>query len=221
ERALYETLFRSKERMESLEPSRRLALETHYRQLLEEQNSGAWSRLKLGASNFTLLPLSCLIWLVLSYVGGIGILKERKWNGYVALLLPLLAFLALLNAHNESYSRSPPGDVFLYPSEDYLVKHHLDGPLSRSISGQYDQLKEAWQRYLIANWSRDTPPTLMSGEWEFLLARIEARNHSKADSIENGNYTAVGWFISLFWGLMVGFTELIELIQRARSKRCA
>lgn len=124
---------------------------------LEEIRSGALEGMqepflqKLGQSIESLFrgtPISKLAWLVLAFLLPIFVMKQVDGARELFWLFPLLAILYIWQVAPMKSGES------LIPDESYLEHHYLSAPISGTVAQQREQLEEAWENYIIAEWSK-------------------------------------------------------------------
>ncbi len=70
----------------------------------------------------------------------------------------------------------------LYPTEQHLIASYMDEPLTDKIDRQHEQLKGAWQHYIVREWLNEAPSSdkekfavqVEEGEYLFTVARAKA-----------------------------------------------
>lgn len=121
---------------------------------------------------FKQIPRLELAWILLASLLSILLLLKIEGVKHAAWLLPLVvcayAIDNQMNGENPKKSR----DAHLFPTESYLVEQHLKEPFSSSIEQQRKQLQQAWEAYLVDQWSSDNTPE--DGEYNFTISRLQA-----------------------------------------------
>lgn len=105
---------------------------------------------KIGRSIKGLLaetPVSKQLWLLLSLVLPVMVMKQVDGSRVVFLLLPVLTALYVWQIFPQQALPS------LYPTESYLEKNYLKHPINGSLESQRKQLEMAWQAYIATEWS--------------------------------------------------------------------
>lgn len=118
-----------------------------------------------------------LLWIILSILISILLLKRIEGAQHAVWLLPALAFLFLVD-NQVNGKEDIPWDF--YPSESEIVQFYLKEPLQSGISQQREQLKKGWELYLVKNWSHQEPSTdsqkyerqVEEGEFAFNVERL-------------------------------------------------
>lgn len=138
------------------------------------------------------LPPFELAWIVFAIVIGVMVLKKRSGARQAAWLLPLLAMVHLCDNLYFGVERPLTAEARLYPSEQHLIGTYVSNPLSADIREQHRQLKEAWERYIVAEWVQEEPAIdkekfneqVRDGEYRFTVARVQALGHEKQYAIQ-------------------------------------
>lgn len=122
------------------------------------------------------------VWLLLSLVVPVLLLKRVEGARYVLWLLPLATMLyAVENRWHGISSNSVESQLF--PKEQVLIRNYIEGPLRGNIFEQQSQLMHGWKHYLVTEWAKESPfsePELFEeqaekGEFAFNLARLAAK----------------------------------------------
>lgn len=175
-------LARNAERFSLLPESQNRAILERYRSLQEASQTPFWikSRRMLTILLLEISPFE-LLWIIFGIAVPILVLLGKDGSRHVVWLLPALALAFAVD--NQLAGRPPfiEEDERLVPSEARLIKNFMDGPLSADIFEQYRQFKQAWQRYLIQEWAKESPSPdqtifnkqIENGEYAFNLARAE------------------------------------------------
>lgn len=137
------------------------------------------------------LPAFELAWVVFAIVISIMILKKKEGGRQAAWILPLLAAAYLIDNSFFGVQQPLTAEAKLYPSEEYLTKKYLDKPLESRIDLQQEQLKDAWNHYVIAEWAKEEPSKtkdkftqqVADGEYLFTVARVQAMAREKKPQI--------------------------------------
>lgn len=160
-----------------LPPEQQAVIQNGFQQLQIELNRPflkKWS----DAFHLFLFDLSpfLLIWFVAGFMIPLWLLKGRAYAYHAMWLLPLIAICYGIDNQFYGEHQSPPSDLVLFPSEEYLVKNYLDEPLDQSIFHQKQQLHSAWNRYLLKEWApkeEESEKVLVDkGAYQFLAARV-------------------------------------------------
>lgn len=96
-------------------------------------------------------------WLLFAIVISILLLLRFEGASRAVWLLPLIVIAHGCDLAWRPHNLSIQDDRARFPSEEYICHHYLLQPLSSRLSEQKTQLFEAWQRYLICEWTRETP----------------------------------------------------------------
>ncbi len=174
------------------------------------------------------VPAFELAWIVLGVAVSIMVLKKREGARQAAWILPLLACAYLID--NTFFGVTPPlpDEAKVYPSEEFLLKNFLNKPLESRIDRQKEQLKDAWNRYVVVEWAKEVPSDNSStfqkqveeGEYQFTVARVLAMAREKEKRIRKPLLVKEPLpFLLLYVCWNVGFAYLCtrrELRKRAK-----
>ena len=119
-----------------------------------------------------------LLWIILSVLIPIFLLKRIEGAQHAVWLLPTLALLFLVDNQVNGKQNIP---LDFYPSESEIIYSYLKEPLQSGISQQREQLKKGWELYLVKNWSHQEPSPesqkyeqqIEQGEFAFNVARLD------------------------------------------------
>ena len=120
-------------------------------------------------------------WLLFSIIISIMLLKKVEGARLAVWLLPVLAVCYAIDNRSHGLKPHLPADAQLFPSEEVIVEDYYRKPLSESIFEQQGQLKEAWNIYLLREWSLgldnkdeevDQNEALSNASFRFNLARL-------------------------------------------------
>jgi hypothetical protein len=121
------------------------------------------------------LPAFTQAWLFFSFLVCLFLLLGIEGAAKAAWVLPLivLAFAVDNRLNGKPHGSAPDSDLF--PSEQYVVEHYRTEPLSGDHVQQREQLTEAWQHYLVAEWAHEPYSTqaIEKGEHAFNTARLK------------------------------------------------
>lgn len=164
------------------------------------------------------LPIYLQIW----FIGGFFIplwLLLGKAKAYQAIwLLPLIASFYAIDNRLYAQPAKLPADISLFPTEDYLLSHYLKHPLDSSVLKQREQLANAWDAYLAAEWtgkavSADNNQELTDlGAYNFLVARVEKLAYHPLESFED-QFKSKASMVMLFLFLMWNFFFALSVFQ--------
>ena len=182
-----------KQATEELSLEVRQQLNDEYQQLQLYAQRSVWKKMGEGVG-FVLIkvPFVELVWIVGSLAVGIGLLKGRVMASQMAWLLPCLilteVWLFPLNLRQ-------PTDT-LMPKESWLLSHYSKQALPVSFARQRQVLKEAWEEFLLKEWSLapidgGRGRRLVSGNLHFQTAKLL---QPRQESISMG----VGWLTLAF-----------------------
>jgi hypothetical protein len=139
------------------------------------------------------LPAFALAWILFSVVISVLLLLDVEGATQAVWLLPLITFCyAIDNQMNGRMPQESP-DAHVLPTEDYLTSRY----------GQ--DLKQAWELYLMREWAKSTPPQIEDGEHALTVARVEQRlAHPEAPQRQGATKKPL-LLLSLFcvWNLLV------------------
>jgi hypothetical protein len=112
-------------------------------------------------------------WIMLSIIIPILLLKQVEGAHLAVWLVPLITacYIGESRMHDEILRVTAHEQLF--PSEQYLVERYGNGALAESITEQHQQLKSAWERYLVDVWS-DGDGEVATGAYAFHVARAKA-----------------------------------------------
>ena len=126
-------------------------LQEHLGESFFKKSSKAFSIL------FFEMPIYERLWLLLSLIVPIMLLKKVDGAAQLVWLLPLLAAFYAFDNRWHGSSPAPASDYQLFPTEKTLVENYLNEPLSPNIFEQQGQLQKAWKEYLIQVWNKQAP----------------------------------------------------------------
>jgi hypothetical protein len=176
-------LERNRQLFASLPQKQQDRLLSAYQQTLETKNDTPFVA-KLGDSLSLILfklPAFDRAWIFFAIIVSIMLLLKAPGAPFAAWILPLIVLAAALDNQGVEADRKQNLEEALFPSEKYLVATYMKSPLDSNIFRQQDQLKEAWQHYLVHEWAKEAPSEnenlyreqVQSGEWHFNLARLQ------------------------------------------------
>lgn len=169
-----------------------------YKDLFSRANR-PWSQKAVeGVQALVTMPLLVLLWMVLAIAISIMLLKKVEGAALAAWLLPFVVFcygVEVWLGHGKMI-REP--DAHLFPSEQQLVAEYLTEPLSSGIHVQHQQLKTAWERYLVDHFGED----LESAEHAFNAERLKARMGAQTALASPSLWLMMGYFL---WNLFFAF----------------
>jgi hypothetical protein len=118
------------------------------------------------------------IWLILSIILPILLLKRVEGVSLAIWLLPMLTCIYTVDNYVYGRQAAISAEFKLFPSESVLVNEYLQQPLSSNILQQKEQLRTAWESYLIQNWSSknsdmDMEQLTEEGEFKFNVERVK------------------------------------------------
>lgn len=159
-----------------------------YRAHLAQGHSNFSQKILAG---FTLLCLDMppfkMAWLFFSVVIPLLLLKKVEGAARAVWLLPLVTLFYCLDNQYFYAERPAQQEQWLFPSEFYLTERYLKTPLSPVISKQLEELRAAWDRYLITEWANEVPVSesaayrkqVEKGAFQFNLARFKAKQYDR------------------------------------------
>lgn len=153
------------------------------------------------------LPLYERAWLLFSVLIPILLLKKVEGAQYAIWILPLIAGVYGIHNYNHGIS-SPNAERALFPTEDYLVSAYLDEPLSTEVLKQQDQLKQAWEQYITAEWK---------SEYFFHAARIQKISQDLKVSKWKQKQPELLLYLYFFWNVLVAGVCSFTLSSRQQS----
>jgi len=211
--AKQERLQRNKERFNQLPFSQQQRLIKGYEDVQKEMQRPFLGKMKRGFHYLAFeIPRFEQAWLLLSLIIPIMLLKKVEGSQLAVWLLPLLT---LCYAVDNRFNGSLPvlsSEERLFPAENILVADYLDEPLSENIFEQSEQLKKAWNLYLVKEWSGNPPRQAEDGEFAFTLARIKQRlvdlqKASKSHLFPKESMIALA--IYFFWNIFFAYTSTL------------
>ncbi|MCB1135299.1 MAG: hypothetical protein KDK78_03420, partial [Chlamydiia bacterium] len=181
-------LERHAERFAQLPESQRQSILDRYNELLRTPQKGWWAYTKLAFQRLAYdTPPFLQGYLLFSFVLCFAILFRVEGSTRATLLLPLV--LLIYVANNQFYGKTAPAGPLeiLIPSEETLVARYIPEGLAPEITTQFQQLKGAWEKYLIEDWAKESVPTETEpfqlayerGEFAFNLAFEDALSVQK------------------------------------------
>ena len=148
--ALYEVVMERGAFFQELPPEERLALMGGFE---AAQNKERPSLLhEMGQLFFVDTPAFALAWLFFSLAICIMLLFRIEGALLSTWLLPLI----VLGYAYFLYSSPPKARESLFPSEEYVLSHYVDSSEFESMNRR-DSLLLGWHRYLIHEWTHETP----------------------------------------------------------------
>lgn len=176
-------LERNKSRFELLPLEEKVQLIQRYKELQHLVQRMFFS--KLGRSVHILvyeIPFYEQLWLILSIVIPIMLLKRVEGACQAVWLLPLLTCAYAFNNHRYGQPFAISNEAKLFPTENALIYDYLDEPVDPHFFKQKDQLLRAWKVYLVKEWSahqasdhyENLSQQAEEGEFAFNIARIKS-----------------------------------------------
>ena len=170
-------LKRNKEKYDSLPEHTKSMITTNYHFIQTEVQRSFFSKILLSFHRllFDTNPF-LLFWIFISIALSVMQLKSKEGASGALWLLPLLCFLSLWDTSLNS--KSVQGIPL--PTEAHLINTYLKRPLSKELYKQQEELKMAWNLYLVTEWAKETPKKdpasfkrqLEAGVFSFELARL-------------------------------------------------
>lgn len=154
-----------------------------------------------------------LAWIFFSVFISILLLKKVKGATAAVWLLPIIALAYGIDNQITGKNPTEPPDLALFPTESVIVNDYLKEPLSSNLKDQQNQLKMGWERYLVANWSKDYSTSswtrkLEEGEFNFTLARLQALHASAEPNLNSSFHEKSNLIILMFyciWNVFFAF----------------
>lgn len=212
-------LERNRERFEALALDQKEAILDNYETLRRMTDRTFWVKLKRSLTVLAFdIPIYEKIWLVLSFLLPVMLLKRVDGARNAIWLLPLLA--AVYASDNYLYSplRSPP-NAELFPSEEVIISQYVEEPRSSNIFKQSDQLLKGWKLYLIKEWAMVDPSNdpaefviqAEAGEFLFNMHRLKVYGSpegllSSRESHKEPMTLLLAYFL---WNLFFAFTAWV------------
>ncbi len=161
-----------------------------------------------GIKGILELPPLFIAWLVFGLLLPIWVLKAKSWIRSAVWLLPFITLLYAIDNRQFGRTLIDP-ETSLYPAEETLIAKYGNGKLSPGIVEQHTELKEAWDRYLVAEWTKNTAEMqedkLQAANYYFQAARAERIANAPIPSLQE-KFSAKHsiWLLGafLFWNLL-------------------
>lgn len=214
ENALHEVVIKN-EMFADLAENQQALIKKRHDILMEQSKKPFFDKLKRSLHLLLVkTPAFELAWLAFSVVLSILLLKEVDGIRIAIWILPLLALCYAVD--NRIYGRPAaiPSDRDLFPTESYLINHYLESPLSANIFEQEQQLKDGWKKFVVAEWTDETPSTdtaafekqAQKGQFAFDAARLE--RISQSPTMQDGQVQQSLAMLGLyfFWNSLFAFT---------------
>lgn len=207
---------RNQQRFEALSPAEKTQLTQYYRELLKLSQRTFIE--KFGRSLHILafeIPFYEQLWLILSLILPILLLKRIEGAEQAIWLLPLLSCVYAFDNHRYGRYAPPSAEAQLFPSEYVLMNEYLKQPLSSDLLEQKEQLLAAWRLYLIQEWTSPLKGNLSidqsseEGEFAFNIARIKSLPPPKnilAGKTQTNKESKFILALYLFWNLFFAAT---------------
>lgn len=177
-----------KEAFSTLPIDKQQAVINSYIHLEKQLGTSFWEKLKKSFTRtaFEIPPFE-RGWLLLSFIIPILLLKKVDGAVKAVWLLPILTSFYCADNWKTGAMPSLTEEEKLFPTENHLVVNYLHEPLSKNIFKQQEQLKNAWEKYLIDIWAKENPSVqaeefarqLEKGDFAFNLSRVEALHREK------------------------------------------
>lgn len=182
---------RNAERFKGLPAEEQATLIAGYKRWESKLGDTFLTKVKTSIENLLLkAPLFENMWIILSIVLPILILLKVEGATHAAWLVPIVVFAyAVDNQWHGSPVQLTP-EQRLFPTELYLIENYADGNLPENSFLQRDQLKNSWDRYLVQEWTHETPSKnaevfsrqLETGIYNFTKARALAAGDEPAST---------------------------------------
>jgi hypothetical protein len=166
------------------------------------------------------MPPFKLAWIFLSVIVPILLLKKVEGARLAVWLLPLVTLLYCLDNHF-FYPKQPALEEHqLFPTEEVLTSQYLKKPLSNDLSLQQEELKGAWDSYLVNEWaeenfsedSRIFQRHVKKGSFNFNIARLKARqNDLKLKPRYEWKQSLIWFALYMVWNLYFAIAVTISL----------
>lgn len=185
-----------------------------YKELQEQLSRSFFEKIESAFKRILFeIPPFELAWIFFSIVISILLLLRIEGAIQTVWLLPLLAGAYAVDNRFNGNARKPTQEELLFPSEAYIVHHHLTEPLSQNIFEQQTQLQKGWELYLIENWAKQIPSNestlfrrqVAQGEFNFNVERLQrmAKEIDKTPLRESNLLLALYIFWNLSFALIV------------------
>jgi hypothetical protein len=192
-----------------LSPLEQESIQTAHTLLQAQLGHPFWHKL---SRSFTAIvsgiPSLELAWILFSVVLSIMLLKKVEGAANALWILPLLT---LAYACENQWQRLPASlteEQKLFPSEKLLLENYLAEPFSPAFELQQKQLKQAWDAYLVKEWTAGSG-TPEEGFFFFNRARLKTLENNKIIS-SHPRESLLAIALYLFWNFsyaFVGFTS--------------
>lgn len=176
-------LERNRSRFSLLPENQKESIMEQYRSLQEQSEKSFSAKFMRGIRILAFeLPAFERAWLFLSIVVCVLLLMRVEGAAVAAWLLPVLTLCYAVDNQWNGSRHAISSDIYLFPSEEVIVREYLKEPLSNNILEQKPQLLLGWKRYLIQEWAQQLPSSspeafetqAEDGEFAFNVARIKA-----------------------------------------------
>lgn len=199
---VYQTLMGNQELLQKIDHERAQLLapkmehfRTHFKSLPSEQQEKLlkryralqelaytpWTTKCVKAYHLVFFDLPALerLWIAMSIIFCVLLIRKREGAATAAWLVPLLACACILdNAYNGIEERVRK-DYALFPSEKYLIQNYGSGSLKAKLSTQGEDIKKAWELFLVTEYAKQQPSQdlelfymqVEDGEFQFLNAQ--------------------------------------------------
>lgn len=213
-----ERLTRNAERFKALPKKTGEQLIQNFQIVQKQLQRSFWDKLKsvIALFAYKISPFE-LAWIFFSIVISIMLLKRVEGAAQAVWLLPLLVALYAADSRLYIKENQNSAESKLFPSEKELVENYIKDPLHENIFDQQKQLMEGWKRYLVVNWTDQTPSEVKEvfdqqaeeGEFNFTLARLELRSKQEhfLTAIKPNPPPSLWWLaLYFFWNVYFAYT---------------
>lgn len=153
-------LDRNRERFHEIDPGEKQLILDKYERLGQMAGRSFWAKMERSLRIVMVeMPLYERLWLILSFILSVMLLKRVEGARPAIWILPLLAFFYSFDNYLYSPHYGGSADAKIFPKEEIIVSWYVDAPLSSNLLEQKEQLIRGWNRYLIEEWSKVPAPS--------------------------------------------------------------
>jgi hypothetical protein len=148
----------NRQKFTQLPSEERLQIVRDYESLKREIGQSFLNKvMQAGVRIFLLIPSLELAWILFSLLISLLLLLRVEGAVQAVWLLPLLALTYGIDNRLNGRAPHPTQEARLFPSESLLIENYLKRPLSQHIPEQMNELKQAWELFLIEKWAKEQP----------------------------------------------------------------
>jgi len=210
DRLLYESVINKEPLFTTLSVEKQLTIQEKYQSTSEQMQIPFSVKLKRSFHLLLIqMPPFQKAWIFFSILLPILMLLKIEGAATASWLLPVITIAFVFN--HLYYTEVPQlsKEHQLFPTEEYIVDHYIDKPLSSSIIEQQKQLRQGWNLYLITEWAKETPSAdslikeqqIRKGEFLFNVARVDALSLEKPVSFFKKRTNHLVLFLYIVWNI--------------------